>query len=100
MAALRQPHPDAPGILPGPGDPVRVSLLVQRRKEGNKMIQYLYQEGVPACSKEPLKVRLDGRVCGEIRKVTGGFQYFPAGQKAGGVIYPTVDDVQRSIDHG
>lgn len=32
-------------------------------------IEYLYQEGVNACSKEPLKVRCDGKICGEIRKV-------------------------------
>lgn len=61
------------------------------------VIEYLYQEGVESCSKEPLKVRLNGRICGEIRKVRGGFQYFPKGQKIGGDIYQTVTDVQRSL---
>lgn len=61
------------------------------------MIEYLYQEGVEACSKEPLKVRCDGRICGEIRKVDGGFQYFPKGQKSGGEVFKTVQAVQRSL---
>lgn len=60
-------------------------------------IRYLYQEGVEACEKEPLKVSVDGRECGEIRKVTGGYQYFPKGNKAGGEILGTVTDVQRSL---
>lgn len=61
------------------------------------MIEYLYQEGVKACSKEPLKVRLNGRICGEIRKVSGGFQYFPERQEAGGEVFPTVTAVQQSL---
>lgn len=61
------------------------------------MIEYLYQEGVAPCSKEPLKVRSNGRICGEIRKVPGGFQYFPKGQKTGGDIFPTVGAVQMSL---
>ena len=60
-------------------------------------IEYLYQEGVESCSKEPLKVRLDGRIIGEICKVEGGYQYFPKGQKVGGNIFPSIDDVQRSL---
>lgn len=60
-------------------------------------IEYLYQEGVPACEKEPLQVRLDGRIIGEIRKVEGGYQYVPKGQKTGGDILPTVNAVQRSL---
>ena len=61
------------------------------------MIEYLYQEGVSPCSKEPLRVRLDGRTCGEIRKVDGGFQYFPKGAKVGGEVMPSIDLVQRSL---
>ena len=60
-------------------------------------IQYLYREGEAACSKEPLKVRLDGRVCGEIRKVDGGYQYFSKGCKAGGDVMKTITAVQRSL---
>ena len=37
------------------------------------MIEYLYQEGVKACSVEPLKVRLDGKIVGEIRKLENQF---------------------------
>lgn len=61
------------------------------------MLQYLYQEGVPACSKEPLKVRLDSRNVGEIRKVDGGYQYFPNGAKRGGEVFPTVSAAQRTL---
>jgi len=64
------------------------------------MLEYLYQEGVPPCSKEPLKVRLDGRHIGEIRKVAGGYQYFPKGKNYGGDILPTVGDVQQSLEIG
>jgi hypothetical protein len=64
------------------------------------MIAYLYQEGIEPCSREPLVVRLDGRICGDIRKVEGGFQYFPKGLKNGGKIYPTVMGVQRSLTEG
>lgn len=61
------------------------------------MIEYLYKEGEEACSSEPLKVRLDGRVCGEIRRVDGGYQYFPTGARIGGQVLPSVDAVQRSL---
>ena len=61
------------------------------------MIEYLYKEGEPACSKGPLKVRLDGRICGEIRKVDGGYQYFPKGQKVGGEIFGSIGLVQKRV---
>lgn len=62
------------------------------------MIEYLYQEGVSPCSREPLKVRLDGRICGEIRKVDGGFQYVPKGSfGVRGEILPTVSAVQMTL---
>ena len=61
-------------------------------------LSYLYQEGVPACSREPLKVALDGKVVGEIRKVEGGFQHFPEGQKIGGEVFETVALVQKSLN--
>ena len=64
------------------------------------MLEYLYQEGGPPCSKEPLKVRLDGCHIGEIRKVAGGYQYFPKGKNYGGDILPTVGDVQQSLEIG
>lgn len=61
------------------------------------MIEYLYQEGVRACEREPLKVRLNGCIVGEIRKVTGGYQYFPKLCKTGGDVFPSVVAVQRSL---
>jgi hypothetical protein len=61
------------------------------------MIEYAYREGEKACEKEPLKVRLDGRVSGEIRKVLGGYQYFPKRGKNGGEIFSSVAAVQGSL---
>lgn len=61
------------------------------------MIEYLYQEGVRPCEKEPLKVRIEGRVVGEIRKVKYGYRYFPNGQSQGGEVFPTVSDVQHLL---
>lgn len=62
------------------------------------MISYLYTRGEPACSRNPLKVQLDGRIIGEIRKVASGqFQYFPKGQKEGGEVFSTVTLVQKSL---
>lgn len=60
-------------------------------------IQYLYKENEEACFSEPLRVRLDGVECGEIRSVQGGFQYFPKGMKSGGAIFETVAHVQQSL---
>jgi hypothetical protein len=61
-------------------------------------LYYLYQEGVEPCSKEPLKVRLDDRIVGEIRKVDGGYQFFPKGSKFSGDIFETVGEVQKSLE--
>ena len=61
-------------------------------------IQYLYKNGEEACSKEPLKVRLDGVICGEIRKVFGGYAYFPKGVRCKGQVFPTVKGVQNSLE--
>jgi len=44
-----------------------------------------------------IKVLLDGRVVGEIRKVNGGYQYFPKGQKVGGEVFQSWGQVQRSL---
>ena len=61
------------------------------------MIRYLYNEGEEACIKEPLMVCLGGYIVGEIRKVDGGFQYFPKDSKEGGDILPSVSEVQRTL---
>lgn len=62
------------------------------------MIEYLYREGAESCSSGPLKVRLDGKICGEIRKVAGGYQYFSIGRNIGGDLFKTVAEVQRSLE--
>ena len=61
------------------------------------MIEYMYKEGVKPCSKEPLKVRCNGKICGEICKVSGGFAYLPKGYKTYGEVFPTVAAVQKSL---
>lgn len=75
----------------------RTTLTHSHHTEAVMGITYLYQEGVKACSKEPLLVRLDGRICGEIRNVEGGYQYFPKGSKVGGEIMESVSAVQKSL---
>ena len=60
-------------------------------------IRYLYKEGSEACESEPLQVSIDGRLAGEIRKVTGGYQYFPKGIKKGGRVFNKIGEVQRSL---
>lgn len=47
---------------------------------------------------DALGVYLDGIRIGEIRVVSGGFQYFPRGQKIGGDIFPTLAEVKRSLE--
>ena len=54
-------------------------------------------DGSKACSKKPLKVKLDGKHCGEIRKVKDGFQYYPKGEKNGGDIFAGISAVQNSL---
>lgn len=43
-------------------------------------------------------VKLDGRVIGEIRPVSGGYQYFPKGQKTGGTVWPSITGCKRDIE--
>jgi hypothetical protein len=50
------------------------------------------------CTEIYEQVRLDGPLVGEIRKVKGGFQYFPKGQKEGGEIFKTKQAVYRSLE--
>lgn len=60
-------------------------------------LQYLYKDGEKPCMKQPLKVKLDGCMAGEIRKVKDGFQHFPQGEKKGGEVFEKVSLVQNSL---
>ncbi len=60
-------------------------------------LSYDYPEKEKACATKPLKVKLDGKHVGEIRKAKDGYQYFPKGEKKGGDIFKTVPDVQHSL---
>lgn len=56
------------------------------------MIEYFYVDT------NERKVELDGKVVGNIKKVAGGWQYFPKGKKIGGEILPTLLSVQKSLE--
>jgi len=43
-------------------------------------------------------VYLDGKHIGNILKVKDGFQYFPKGKKTGGEVFPTLEEVKRSLE--
>jgi hypothetical protein len=42
-------------------------------------------------------VRLDGKVVGEIRVVSNGYQYFPTGEKTGGEVFQNIEACKRSL---
>ena len=47
---------------------------------------------------ENIIVKLDGKRVGTIKKVEGGYQYFPKGNnKLFGAIYQSIDDVKNSL---
>lgn len=54
-------------------------------------------DGSKACSSKPLKVKMNGKNCGEIRKVKDGFQFFAKGEKKGGDIFVNVAAVQNNL---
>jgi len=59
-------------------------------------IEYLYHsDDVRKC---PIKVRLDGKVCGEIVEVGLGYKYVPKGAFSGGDVYQTIEGVQDSLE--
>lgn len=58
-------------------------------------IEYLYTEENPNA---PMPVRLNKKVVGTIKRVKGGWQYFPLNHKKGGEIFETIGQVQRSLE--
>ena len=50
-------------------------------------------------SEKSITVFLDKKIVGHIKKVDGGFQYFPKGCKDGGDILPTVFAVKQSLEN-
>ena len=67
------------------------------------MIEYLYTEGKPDAD---VKVRLDGKIVGEIRRelIPFGFaqvhvwRYYPKGQKSCGEDFPSLRACQKSLE--
>lgn len=47
---------------------------------------------------EPISVFLDNKCVGSIKKVDGGYQYFPKGKKEGGDIFPSIKEVKKSLE--
>lgn len=60
-------------------------------------LDYDYPEREKACATKPLKVKLDGKHVGEIRKVKDGYQYYAKGEKKGGELFSRVSEVQNSL---
>lgn len=53
-----------------------------------------------AKTKEPnsiITVKLDKKIIGEIRPVTGGWQYYPKGMKKGGEVFENLSLCQKSL---
>lgn len=46
------------------------------------------------------RVRVDGKIVGEIRPTDGGFYYQPKGSKLRGDTFATAEDVRRSLEAG
>lgn len=42
-------------------------------------------------------VKQDGKLVGEIKIVSGGYQYFPKGQKRGGEVFPVLSLCKYSL---
>jgi hypothetical protein len=49
-------------------------------------------------SPNPSTVILDKKVVGRIKRVDGGWQYFPKGQSTGGDIFPSVGLCKQSLE--
>ena len=45
-----------------------------------------------------MKVYLDKKLTGEIRRVEGGYQYFPKGSKTGGEISPQITRIRQTLE--
>jgi hypothetical protein len=60
-------------------------------------IEYLYTEG-DTQHVRPVKVRIDGKIAGTIKKVSGGYQYFPMDKnKASSEVFSSLGACQRSF---
>lgn len=54
-----------------------------------------YQENAKTGS---ITVKLYGKIVGDIRKVAGGYQYFPKGQKEGGTVCTSLASCKRELE--
>lgn len=57
-------------------------------------LTYEYTEGKPNAD---IRVALEGKIVGTIKKVATGWQYVPKGSKKGGEIFPTASACQQSL---
>jgi hypothetical protein len=72
-------------------------LFISKKGIKEMGLEYDYPEREKACASQPLKVKLDKKHVGEIRKVKDGYQYYPKGEKKGGEVFPKVSEVQNSL---
>jgi hypothetical protein len=59
------------------------------------MIEYSMGE---RATKVTLKVKLDGKYCGDIKPVGDKWAYFPKGKKEHGEIFSTTSEVQNDLE--
>jgi hypothetical protein len=62
------------------------------------MITYYYPEGKIGDRNTSITVKLDGKKVGMINPVDGGWQYSAMKSKSGGKVYPTIKEVQKSLE--
>ena len=44
------------------------------------------------------KVKLDGKIIGEIKRFSNGWQYYPKNSKVGGILYDTLKECKDSLE--
>lgn len=58
------------------------------------MLEFSYGK---RAAKTTLKVKLDGKYCGDIKPSGDGWAYFPKGKKTGGEVFKSTQEVQDSL---
>lgn len=61
-------------------------------------IEYVYPATGLNPKNHPVKVKLDGKIIGQIKNVDDGWQYVPKGHKKGGEVYKSFMKVQLSLE--
>ena len=59
------------------------------------MFDYIYKQGKTSVY---VTVKLDGKKVGNIKRVLDGWAYFPLGQQESGLTFPSIREVQKSLE--